>query len=242
MIYELHGKIPQNSSFIYSEDVLTSTIFGNLRYLSSNSVLISFLSKAINLHKENYSCNLSDKINFHFWNKYSRKKSSQINEPDLLLEDKENVLIIECKYHSPLDENYSEQETDYTNQLLRYSTIIDEYYSDKKIKTIIFLTLDNYDYETCFKKTISKLSPNISLYWLNWESLFPILEEYSKNELPSYEKLLVDDLLQFMKLRNFDYFKGIKQYKSKFNWQYTNDSNYVFASKFCSFSWRYKDE
>ncbi|MCI6481431.1 hypothetical protein [Treponema porcinum] len=26
MIYELHGKIPQNSSFVYSEDVLTSTI------------------------------------------------------------------------------------------------------------------------------------------------------------------------------------------------------------------------
>ena len=47
MIYELHGKIPQNSSFVYSEDVLTSTIFGNLRYLNSNSVLNSFLLKAI---------------------------------------------------------------------------------------------------------------------------------------------------------------------------------------------------
>lgn len=242
MIYELRGKIPQNSSFIYSEDVLTSTIFGNLRYLSSNSVLISFLSKAINLQNKNYSCNLSDSINFHFWNKYSRKNSSQINEPDLLLEDDQNVLIIECKYHSLLDENYSEQEIDYTNQLLRYSSIINEYYPRKKNKAIIFLTLDNYDYETCLKKTSSKLSPDISLYWLHWEALYPILENYSQSELSRNEKLLVDDLILFMERRNFDYFKGIKNYKTQFNWQYPIDSNYIFASKFNSFPWRYKDE
>ena len=69
MIYELRGKIPQNSSFIYSEDVLTSTIFGNLRYLSSLDILRSFLSKAINLQKQNYSCDLSNSIKYYFWNK-----------------------------------------------------------------------------------------------------------------------------------------------------------------------------
>jgi hypothetical protein len=242
MIYELRGKIPQNSSFIYSEDVLTSTIFGNLRYLSSPDVLRSFLSKAIDLQKQNYSCSLSNLINYHFWNKYPKKNSSQINEPDLLLEDDQNVIIIECKYHSPLDENFSKQESDYTNQLLRYSTIIDEYYFRKKNKTIIFLTLENYDYEVCLKKTISKLSPDISLYWLNWEALYPILETYSNSNLAQNEKFLVDDLLKFMRARNFDYFKGIKNYKNQFKWQYTVDSNYIFASKFNSFSWRYKDE
>ena len=242
MIYELRGKIPQNSSFIYSEDVLTSTIFGNLRYLSSPDILKLFLSKAINLQKQNYSCDLSNSIKYHFWNKYPKKNSSQINEPDLLLEDDQNVIIIECKYHSLLDENFSEQEADYTNQLLRYSTIIDEYYSQKKNKIIIFLTLDNYDYKACLKKTVSKLSPDISLYWLNWEALYPILENYAKSNLSQNEKFLVDDLLQFMRLRSFDYFKGIQNYKTNFNWQYNIDSNYIFTSKFNSFSWRYKDE
>lgn len=242
MIYELRGKIPQNSSFIYSEDVLTSTIFGNLRYLSSTDILKSFLSKAVNLQNQNYECCLLNKIDYHFWNKYTKKNSSQINEPDLLLEDEENVLIIECKYHSSLDENISEQEADYTNQLLRYSTIINDYYSSKKNKTIIFLTLDNYDYEPCLRKTTSKLSSDIGLYWLHWEALYPILENYSKSGLSQNEQFLVDDLLKFMQGRNFDYFKGIKNYKTQFNWQYTVDSKYIFSSKFNSFSWRYKDE
>lgn len=242
MIYELRGKIPQNSSFIYSEDVLTSTIFGNLRYLSSNSVLKSFLSKAVNLDKQNYLCSLSEQIHFNFWKKYSSKTSSQINEPDLLIEDENNVLIIECKYHSPLDENNSEQNSDYTNQLIRYSSIIRDYYSNKKNKTIIFLTLDNYDFETCLKKTVSKLSSDISLYWLNWESLFPILEEYSKHNLSTNEFFLVNDLLKFMSLRNFDYFNGMKKYNSLYNWQYIEDSNYCFSPKINSFTWRYNNE
>ena len=154
MIYELRGKIPQNSSFIYSEDVLTSTVFGNLRYFSSSLVLNSFLSKAKDLNGNNYKINFPDKINFHFWEKYPSKTKAQINEPDLILEDKNSVLIIECKYHSPLDETYTGNESEYMNQLLRYSTIINEYYPSKKNKNIIFLTLNDYDVTSCFQKTI----------------------------------------------------------------------------------------
>lgn len=242
MIYELHGKIPQNSSFVYSEDVLTSTIFGNLRYLNSNSVLNSFLLKAIDFQNNNFNFEFSKDLKFHFWRKYSSKTTVQINEPDLILEDENSVLIIECKYHSFLDETFSENISEYTNQLLRYSTIINDYYSNKKNKNIIFLTLKDYDVKECLEKTRMKLPEKIGLYWLKWEELYPCLKEYEKCNISTGEKNLVNDILQFLSIRKLKYFSGINISKNNFSWKYKRNYKYKFASKFDSFTWRYNYE
>ena len=242
MIYELHGKIPQNSSFIYSEDVLTSTVFGNLRYFSSLFVLNSFLSKAIDLQGNNYSVNFPGKINFHFWEKYPSKTKALINEPDLILEDRNSVLIIECKYHSPLDETFSENESEYMNQLLRYSTIIDEYYPNKKNKNIIFLTLSDYNVKIPLQKTKQSLSKDIGLYWLRWEELLPILQQYIKSDISDNEKILVSDLIQFYLRRGLFHFEGIKINPQIFDWKYRQEKKYIFAKDFNAFSWRYYNE
>ena len=242
MIYELHGKIPQNSSFVYSEDVLTSTIFGNLRYLNSNSVLNSFLLKAIDFQNNNFNFEFSKDLKFHFWRKYSSKTTVQINEPDLILEDENSVLIIECKYHSFLDETFSENKSEYTNQLLRYSTIINDYYSNKKNKNIIFLTLKDYEVKECLEKTRMKLPEKIGLYWLKWEELYSCLKEYEKCNISTGEKNLVNDILQFLSIRKLKYFSGINISKNNFSWKYKRNYKYKFASKFDSFTWRYNYE
>lgn len=242
MIYELHGKIPQNSSFIYSEDVLTSTVFGNLRYFNSNIVLNSFLLKAIDFQKKNFNYEFSNDLQIYFWRKFSSKTTAQINEPDLILEDENSVLIIECKYHSFLDESFSEKESEYTNQLLRYSTIINDYYPNKKNKNIIFLTLKDYDVTKCLEKTRMKLSEEIGLYWLRWEELTPCLKEYEKCNISTGEKKLINDMLQFLSIRRLKYFSGINISNTNFSWKYKKNYKYKFASKFSSFTWRYNHE
>lgn len=242
MIYELHGKIPQNSSFIYSEDILTSTVFGNIRYFNSSSLINDFLSKATDLKGNSFNYHFSDNIQINFWKKFSNKTKAQINEPDLVLEDKNSILIIECKYHSPLDENFSESENDYTNQLLRYSTIIEDYYSEKKNKNIIFLTLKDYDVETCLEKTRKKLSPEIGLYGLCWEELFLCLKKYKDKVVSISEKTLITDLIQFLDNRNLKYFSGMRIPYCSFRWKYKSNKRYIFASKFSTFSWRYNYE
>ena len=240
MIYELHGKIPRNSSFLYSEDILTSTVFGNLRYFSSNSLINDFLSEAIDLKGNIFNYYFSDNIKINFCKKFSNKTKAQINEPDLVLEDKNSVLIIECKYHSPLDECFSENENEYTNQLLRYSTIIKDYYAEKKNKNIIFLTLKDYDVETCLEKTRKKLSPEIGLYWLHWEKLFLCLKKYEDKVTSISEKTLITDLIQFLENRNLKYFSGIRIPYFSFTWKYKSNKRYIFASKFNTFSWRWR--
>ena len=241
MIYELRGKIPQNSSFIYSEDVLTSTIFGNLRYFSNYEILKEFLSKAKDLENNSFNTyDLSEKIKIHFWTKYSNQNEPQINEPDLLLEDDKNVTIIECKYHSPLDETFSQNHKDYTNQLIRYSTILDQYFSNKDNKNIIFLTLKDYEYKTCLSKTKANISKDIGLYWLCWEELFSILKKAQVTG--NGEKDLLNDLISFMKNRRLLYFSGITITNSNYKWKYKLNKIFIFNSKFDLFLWRYLNE
>ena len=241
MIYELHGKIPKNSSFIYSEDVLTSTIFGNLRYFKSNILLNNFLSKAKNLDSENFSASFSDNLKINFWKKYPSNKNSQINEPDLVLEDNNEVLIIECKYHSPLDEKFIDNEQQYMNQLLRYSSILDEYYNGKKIKNIIFLTLKDYNISEVFERTQKQLSKDIGLYWLHWEELFSLLKQFI-DEVELGEKKLAQDLIDFLSLRQIKYFTGINLSTYNFTWKYKKNKKFIFSSKFEKKTWRYIHE
>lgn len=232
MIYELHGKIPQNSSFIYSEDILTSTIFGNLRYLKSTDLLNSFLSKARNLNSDNFCLPFSEKITMNFWRKYPRKTNSQINEPDLVLEDENQVMIIECKYHSPLDENYSHDDSQYMNQLLRYSSILEEYYSHKENKNMIFLTLKDYPIEQVFEKTQKKLPKGINLYWLRWEDLYTCLSKYMETVIDVGEKNITCDLRDFLIQRQLKFFSGIKIPDISYSWKYNRNVKYTFSSKF----------
>lgn len=239
MIYELYGKIPKNSSFIYSEDVLTSTIFGNLRYLNNNWLLNNFISQATDLNGGHYVGNLSEKTVINFWRKYSSKSKSNNNEPDLVFEDEDNVLIIECKYHSPLEEQNLEDERSYENQLIRYSTIINEYYSEKKSKNIIFLTTKHYcDIYRIFEETRKKLSSNIGLYWLIWENLYTSIREYQLQETSKGEDIILYDLKEFLKKRDLISFTGIRIQKTDFSWKYK--INYCFNSKYDSFNWRYE--
>lgn len=242
MIYELHGKIPQNSSFIYSEDVLTSTIFGNLRYLKSPLLLNDFLSKAKNSASDNFSFEFSGNLKISFWKKFTQKSTFQINEPDLVLEDENQVLIIECKYHSPLDENYSPDYNQYMNQLLRYSSILDEYYPNKKNRNIIFLTLKDYDVEELFEKTEKKLSKDIGLFWLRWEELFSCLNKYLENVSDDGEKTLIMDLKDFLIKRQLKFFSGITIPRDSYSWKYKKNKKYSFSSKFESYAWRYNHE
>lgn len=240
MIYELRNKIPQNSSLIYSEDVLTSTIFGNLRYLQTNNVLNDFLSEAINLQGERLIINHEISSMFHFWEKYINKNTVQINEPDLVIDDGKNVTIVECKYHSLLDEKESNDESDYTNQLIRYSTIFNDYYPNRVNKNIIFLTLKDYQYKDIFKKTESKIPKNIGLYWLCWEKLLPCLKKYIVKSYNEKEHILINDLIAFIQKRNLYFFSGFSVNHSYLKWDYKK--NYCFNSISVEYIWRYKSE
>ena len=91
-----------------------------------------FLSQSKDIDNKKLESSLIYDSSFHFWKKYGSKEQSQFNEPDLVIENQEEIVIIECKYHSNLAENIGETEEDYSNQLIRYSSIFEDYYKTKK--------------------------------------------------------------------------------------------------------------
>jgi hypothetical protein len=212
MIYELRNKVPQNSSFIYSEDVLTGTLFGNLRYFSSQEIMVNFLNQSTDIGNRNLALDTKGYYTINFWEKYTTADCGKINEPDLVLSNRENVILIECKYFSALSEegNIVYDKEAYNNQLLRYSKIIEEYYANRANKIIVFLTNDTTKPVDLLKNTLEKLDPGIQLYWLSWAKLYKCMKNYDTSGLKDNEILLYNDMLNFLKKRKLTGFYGFE--------------------------------
>lgn len=240
MIFELRNKIPQNSSYIYSEDVLTSTIFGSLRYFSSNQILESFLAYAVKLDKTQLNLKFHSDLSVFFWKKIFGT-NGQLNEPDLIFEDRENVVITECKYHSSLSEKNLYNEIEYTNQLIRYASLFNDYYKNKKRKIIIYLTYERKQPIDTLRITTGKISDNIELYWLSWFSLYETLLKVNVKLLNIGENALYSDLLGFLRKRELITFNGFNTCHKNMVWKYDNARNYSFDRKIHlkNNNWRY---
>jgi len=241
MIYELMNKIPRDSSFLSSEDVLTGTIFGYLRYFHNQSILIKFLNESTDIFGNNLKINLDVIFKLYFWKKfYQSKNKNKFNEPDILLCDDYYDIIIECKYYSQLGENNSENienGENYNNQLLRYSKIIEK---SNKMKIIIFLTNDAIMPTEIMKKTLSKLDSKIKLFWLSWKSLYRVLK-YSKSDCINIgEKMLRKDILAFLKKREITLFCGFARININIEWKY--NKIYTYGIKYYYQTWEYKSE
>ena len=85
---EIKGKFNSNS-----EDVLTSSVIGSMRYLSSPLFFVGLLNRCINVHGEFLRINESvKKVAFLFWERLEN------SEPDVLaiLENEDSTYHIVC--------------------------------------------------------------------------------------------------------------------------------------------------
>ncbi|MCL2805064.1 MAG: hypothetical protein FWD26_03895 [Treponema sp.] len=241
MIFELRNKIPQNSSFIYSEDVLTGTIFGNLRYFKNQHLLIHFLNEAVDLQGSKLLLNKDFLYEILFWKKYrSSYDNDSYNEPDLVLHNKNDAIIIECKYFSSLSEDTIEVDgkEEYRNQLIRYASVINDYYFNKEHKAIVFLTNEKTMPKDILKETkihLDKKYKNIKLYWLSWNSLYTVIQN-NYSDISADNKILLSDLTEFLIKRKLYNFDGFNVKKIKYDRFYKKD--YFIISKHL-FEWRY---
>lgn len=242
MIYELRNKIPRNASFLTSEDVLTSTIFGNLRYFNDQSILINFLNEAIAINGDTLTIEQGNIFDIKFWEKYYLSNNHKYNEPDLHVSNTQYDIIIECKYYSTLGEEITSLDDNkdaYSNQLIRYSKIIEK---SKKRKIIIYLTNDERIPTTIITDSLERINVNIRLYWLSWRKLYRVMNELAHTKLNYGERQLFNDLLLFLKKRNMTMFCGFRVQHKKANWKYIKRYTYI-PKGFGNYSfWRYSNE
>jgi hypothetical protein len=241
MLWEIRNKKPRNyHSFVSSEDILTSTIFGSLRYFNNQSILINFLNKSSDLNS-NLKIENDQNFKINFWeNRFTEKNYCQ---PDLILSSNDYEIIIECKYRSSLSEEYEiidDKVTYYSNQLIRYSKIIE---NSAKKKIIIYLTDELKIPTEIMEKTKKKINDKINLYWLSWSKLYLSLNENKDSIILENEKKLFNDLMEFLKKRGLVSFNGFTNYdyskmNISFTWKYKTCFHYIYEE--AGLSWRYK--
>jgi hypothetical protein len=117
----LYGKFSRDQ---VSEDLLTSNVFGTLKYLPPGTALIPFLRKAIAPEKEYPLADLSSdvEVKYEFW-PWLGKSDNTGCEPDVLIRltcssNKKILILIEAKYRSGKSSE-EEKEKDLNEELAR---------------------------------------------------------------------------------------------------------------------------
>jgi hypothetical protein len=208
-----------------SEDALTASVFGLMRYLSP-TLLVEWLKQSLWAHGGTEAADspwsrLPRLTEAHFWPRYddTLKRRGQV-EPDLVLEFGRAAVIIEAKLHSgktpAVMTGQDGEETD-ADQLARQVKATLDYYGHREragieIAALIYVTADLTLPESDLKKSAAAidrlgLRTPPPVYWLSWSALGPLLDwERAHGELPG--SLIAEDLLEYMREAGVLRFRG----------------------------------
>ncbi len=212
----------------YTEDILTSTVFGTIKYLKPDAVLIPFIESAFlydknrttlwkKLNSEGIELRCYRDIEYVFW-----AWNQHYGEPDLILIFRNHIhgeddflLVVEAKFKSGksgINEN---------DQLVRYFDAINiniENFTETAISSfkgikgyIVYLTeseayLDISATNQIIQSKYNDIRENV--FHLRWHQLYKVFEKmYSF--YTTYEKAIVDDLMLYMEKVGLRDFSGI---------------------------------
>lgn len=221
----IHGKVPELNNI---EDLLTSTVFGTLRYLPPEDILIPFLEKAIlydqdrttlsqYLHVKGINLRNYQTVSYVFW-----PRVPVYGEPDLVLifsnhiyEEPDLLIIVEAKFKS------NKSGTGEHDQLKRYYIAVTEHLNEfcqpeiasfsGQIGPIIYLTeLEASEEIEDTKRELEKEGKQLvhPIFHLRWQLLYKVLEQTSIASEPHYS-LIASDLISYLKYLNLQEFAGI---------------------------------
>lgn len=236
---EIKGKF-----YSSSEDVLTSSVIGSMRYLSSPSFFVELLNNSFNGNGEALHVDGKiKKITYLFWERLEN------SEPDVLvmLENEDatyHIICIEAKFlsgkSSREDEtvDVTERKNYQRDQLARE---LEDLYKESFYKhisvhpskieaiSLIYLTNDtSMPYEDLSESAKHALLPREKkqLFWLSWSMIYGEVCKWSQSGTIQDQCILSDLklLLEKKELNSFTGLLGIKQVPQN-NWVYCSDSS-----------------
>ncbi len=219
---QLYGKAA--SELTWSEDVLTSNIFGLLKYVSTPEVILSILQGSYNLDGESLQFERDvERISYRFWPRLNR------SEPDLVIlvhtSNGDHIIGVEAKYisgKSNVEDLTKDSDSKQRDQLARE---IEDLYDTTNYPIIgvdeasvlsirlIYLTLESYMpveelHASLESVQLHALCPAFApqdLYWLSWKSMYDNL----RCESPSAtDTLILHDLRSYLDRKNMRSFAG----------------------------------
>lgn len=230
-IAEIHGKISSSGSNISDrlEDLLTSDVFGCLRYLPFEKGFQKILTQAqlYTAQEKLLSIKNSDEnVSVEFWPRLENN-----SEPDVLIRNGDQLIMIEAKYlsgktvhHEPKQDSEDSMEAVSSDQLARLFRGLMSDKGNYPRRSLIYLTahriLPQKDIEDGYKELV-ELSDDArheyidNVYWLSWFEVYKTISGLLKSDSQLQDKYRgivlcdIQRLLHRKGLRQFDGFKGI---------------------------------
>lgn len=204
------GKISRTGNNLGSgsEDLLTASVFGLIRYLPAEVLLFPILDRAVNIAGNTLQFDktiLNEKIEFEFW---PHLKSS---EPDVKINLGENhAIFVEAKFNS------GKSGFEKNDQLLRQ-------YKDlcklkPNLRSIVYLTKDrtlpvgvisdSIDSVRKFDDDLNSIDFKNNTYWISWFDIWEICK--SKKEINGLLKnRVVADIYELLEKLGLKHYTGI---------------------------------
>lgn len=228
-IAEIHGKISEAGTNLSErmEDLLTSDIFGCMRYLPAEKALIPFLHTARSFHDKTFT--ITDKIitvHYSFW-PWLKLPGCTPCEPDVVLGletdgHRVHLVFVEAKYYSGLSSEENER-PEPNDQLARELDNLDavscvtfgwEPQLDVATRTLLFVTQDMGLPRRLLAQSLAEYSrkrhKDGDIFWTSWRFLPSILEQSVEKESIPENMAALEDMLSLLLRKGLIMFRGVK--------------------------------
>lgn len=228
-IAEIRGKIADSGTNLSErmEDLLTSDVFGCLRYIPAERVLLPFLETGLSFHGSTFR--MDDevaKVHSAFW-PWLTPPGCIPCEPDVVFgfetdRRQVHIVMIEAKYYSELSSE-EDQRPEPNDQLARELDNLNSTTAfmlkwnpnlEVASRSLVYVTQDmgmpRDDIANSLAEYERKRGSGGDIYWTSWRLLAPILEtELAAEADPTY-RAVIGDLLKLMLRKGLTMFRGVQ--------------------------------
>lgn len=215
------GKISRSGSNLTSgsEDLLTASVFGPMRYLPSEKLLLPVLRRARNLQGQFYEppkVHRNSGLKIEFWPGFKRC------EPDVMIEfGDQELMFIEAKFRSGKSGAFNADQVpvDVSNVLDQLArewldlVEVNHYKSQSLIYLTAHRTLPEGDIKDSAKELLKHrvTDPDLfkeSTYWLSWFDVWDEARSKIDDKDDSYIQIVMKDIVEFLEKLELKHFTG----------------------------------
>lgn len=228
-VAEIRGKISETGTNLSErmEDLLTSDVFGCMRYLPAEKALVPFLQTARSLHGNALTIPGEVlRVHWSFW-PWLKLAGRIPCEPDVVvgIETEENyihLVLIEAKYYSGLSSEEDER-AEPNDQLARELDNLDmvscatlgwRTQSEIASRALLFITQDMGIPRDLIVKSLAeytrKRNRDGDIFWVSWRFLPYILERRLEKETVPENKAVLEDMLALLLRKELRMFGGVE--------------------------------
>jgi len=235
-IAEIRGKISDTGTNLSErmEDLLTSDVFGCMRYIPPHLALLPFLRTGHSIHGDTLAVpDRPVRVHYAFWPWISQAGRNPC-EPDVVIGletegSQVEVVLVEAKYLSGISSDEDER-PEPNDQLAREvdnlqglscATLHWDAHLRIRSRALLFVTQDlgipRDSLDASLREYRSKRNAEAALYWTSWRHLPSILEASLEGPSSVQSSAAISDMLALLLRKDLVMFTGVQRVERHFS-------------------------